>query len=144
MFSIAVTVTGIVAIPANYAFSAHVYSGLDNLRIDRIKEMLLIITVTLGILATINTIFITWATVLDARRPSALARAFGATPLQVSAGLSAAHYLFHALTENQLTVPPLWQLLAVLLGTLLVVTGLTAIPARLGARRPSAAILQAE
>jgi uncharacterized membrane protein HdeD (DUF308 family) len=35
-------------------------------------------------------------------------------------------------------------LIAVVLGTLLVVAGLTAIPARFGARRPVAEILQSE
>jgi hypothetical protein len=40
--------------------------------------------------------------------------------------------------------PPLWQLLAVVAGTVIVVAGLTAIPARAGARRPAAEILQSE
>ena len=81
-------------------------------------------------------------------------------PQQVSAGLSAAQvlpalagailgipagiYLYKVLRHGQLTVPPLWWLLAVLLGTLLVVAGLTAIPARIGARRPAAEILRSE
>ena len=43
-----------------------------------------------------------------------------------------------------LPIPPAWQLLAVVLATLLVVAGLTAIPARIGARRPVAEILQSE
>jgi putative ABC transport system permease protein len=38
-------------------------------------------------------------------------------------------------------MPPLWQLVAVVLGTVLVVAGLTAIPARISARRPAAEIL---
>ena len=42
------------------------------------------------------------------------------------------------------TGPPTWQLLAVVPGTALVVAMLTAIPARLGARRPVAGILQSE
>jgi len=158
--SIAVTVTGIVAILASHTFNARGYAGLDNLKIDRLNELTVIITVMLVILAAANTTFISWATVLDASRSSALARALGATPRQVSAGLLAAQllpalpgtivgipagiYLYRAMTHNQLTVPPLWQLLAVLAGTLLVVTGLTAIPARLGARRPPAEILQSE
>jgi hypothetical protein len=41
-------------------------------------------------------------------------------------------------------IPLLWQLLAVVPGTVLVVAGLTAIPAGLGARRPVAEILQSE
>ena len=43
-----------------------------------------------------------------------------------------------------MTGPPLWQLLAVVPVTVLVVAALTTIPARLGARRPAAEILQAE
>jgi putative ABC transport system permease protein len=39
---------------------------------------------------------------------------------------------------------PAWALVAVVLGTLVVVAGLTAIPARIGARRPVAEILQSE
>jgi len=41
-------------------------------------------------------------------------------------------------------MPPLWQLLAVVPATVLVVAALTAIPARVSARRPAAEILQAE
>lgn len=59
-------------------------------------------------------------------------------------GIPLGIYLYHGATGEQLTVPPLWQLLAVLLGALLVITGLTAIPARAGARRPPAEILAAE
>jgi len=43
-----------------------------------------------------------------------------------------------------LTLPPAWWLAAAVLGILLAVAGLTAIPARIGARRPAAEILQAE
>jgi hypothetical protein len=39
--------------------------------------------------AAVNAIFSTWATVLDARHTTALARAFGATSREVAAGLSA-------------------------------------------------------
>ena len=41
-------------------------------------------------------------------------------------------------------LPPLWQLLAVVAGTILVVAALTAVPARLGGRRPVTETLQAE
>ncbi len=41
-----------------------------------------------------------------------------------------------------LTIPPVWWLATAMLGTLVAVAGLTAIPARIGARRPAAAILQ--
>jgi hypothetical protein len=42
------------------------------------------------------------------------------------------------------TIPALWQLLAVVLGSVLVITALTAIPARFSARRSAGEILQAE
>jgi putative ABC transport system permease protein len=125
-----------------------------------------VLTVILGILAAINMIFITQATVSDTQRASALARAFGTTPRQVPAGLCVAQLLpaltgvilgipaglglyrlaAHAATHgHQATVvPPLWWLLALLPGTLLVVAALTAIPARIGARRPVALVLRTE
>ncbi len=40
--------------------------------------------------------------------------------------------------------PPAWWLIAVVPGTVIVVAGLTFIPARIGARRPVAGILQSE
>jgi putative ABC transport system permease protein len=45
---------------------------------------------------------------------------------------------------GMLTVPPAWWLAVAVLATLAVVTGLAAVPARIGARRPAAEILQAE
>ena len=67
-------------------------SSLDP-QADRANQVLLVITVTLVALAAVNAIVITWATALDARHSSALARALGATPGEVSAGLSAAQVL---------------------------------------------------
>ena len=112
-------------------------------------------------LAVLNAIVTTWATVLDARQSSALARALGATPRQLSAGVAAAQLLpalpgallgiplgiglFAAANgAGTVTIPPAWWLLAAVLGTLVAVAGLTTIPARIGARRPVAEILQSE
>ena len=53
--SIAVTVTGIVAILASHTFNARGHAGLDNLKIDRLDELTVIITVMLVILAAANT-----------------------------------------------------------------------------------------
>jgi ABC-type lipoprotein release transport system permease subunit len=155
--SIAITVSGLVA-----ALAAHadIVDGSNAARADRLNQVLLVITITLVTLAAVNAIFITWATALDAKRSSALARALGATPQQVSAGLSAAQVLpalagamlgipgglalIAAVDPDSTTMPPLWQLLAVVPGTILVVAGLTAIPGRISARRPVAEILQSE
>jgi ABC-type lipoprotein release transport system permease subunit len=162
--SVAITVSGIVAAlslnaqldTSRFAASAQ----LDDARTERLGQVLLIITVMLVALAAVNAIVTTWATVLDARYSSALARALGLTPQQVSIGLSAAQLLpafagailgipaglvlTAAVDPDTTTNPPLWQLLTVVPGTVLVVAGLIAIPARIGAHRPVADILQAE
>ncbi|MGH2915138.1 MAG: FtsX-like permease family protein [Solirubrobacteraceae bacterium] len=128
---------------------------------DQITHVVFILSATLLVLAGISAIFITWSTVIDAQRPTALARALGATPPQVSAGLTAAQ-LLPALAAGCLGIPvglslyalvggggavadaPALALLAVIPGTLIVVAGLTAVPARIGARRSVAVILRAE
>jgi putative ABC transport system permease protein len=164
VISIAISVSGVVA-----ALTAHAQlnsgqpgagSALRSFRADRLDQVLLLITITLVTLAALNAIFITWATALDARHSSALARALGATPAQVSAGLSAAQVLpalvgaalgipggialFAAVSDSDTIAPPLWQLLVLVPATVLVIAVLTAIPARFGARRPAGEILQAE
>jgi putative ABC transport system permease protein len=77
---------------------------VDSSRVDRLNEVLLVITITLVALAAVNAIFVTWATALDARHSAALARALGATPQQVSAGLSAA-LMLPALAGALLGIP---------------------------------------
>jgi putative ABC transport system permease protein len=157
VLSIAITVSGLVAALAAHAELAHSSSSV---RADRLNHVLLAITITLVALAAVNAIFITWATALDARRSSALERALGATPQQVSAGLSAAQVLpalagailgipgglalLAAVDPDKTTMPPLWQLLAVAPATALVVACLAAVPARLSARRPVADTLRSE
>ena len=152
--SIAITGGGIVA-----ALAAHAEAQQGS-NADELTEVLLVITITLVALAAVNAIFITWATSLDARRSSALARALGATPQQVSAGLSAAQVLpalagallaipgglalLTAVDPDETTMPPLWQLLAVVPGTVLIVALLTVIPAGISARRPVAEVLRSE
>ena len=160
--SMAITVTGIVAVLAAQATNkqdAQLVGGTDP-DVVHANRVLLVITVTLVALAAVNAVFVTWATALDSRHTSALARALGATPQQVSIGLSAAQMLpalvgaalgiagglalFAALSGDETASPPLWQLLAVVPVTLVVMAALTMIPARLGSRRPAAEVLQAE
>jgi putative ABC transport system permease protein len=110
----------------------------------------------------VNAILVTWATVLDARHMSALTRALGATPEQVSAGISTAQALpaligallgvpgglglFAAVKggTGPMVYPPVWWLAASVLGTVAAVVAITYVPARLGARRPAAEVLQSE
>ncbi len=162
--STAITVSGIVAVLAAHAQlndqKQPISTAFEQLRADRLNDVMLVVTLMLVALAAVNAVFITWATVLDSRHASALARALGVTPREVTGGLSATQsllaltgaalgipcgiWLFKAISEDFAPVPSLWSLAAVLLGTVVVIAALTAIPARVGARRPVAEILQAE
>jgi hypothetical protein len=84
----------------------------------------------------------------------------GATPRQVAAGLSAAQVLpalagamaglpggfalFRVTSQGgSASQPPAWWLIVAVLGTVIAIAGLTAIPARVGARRPVTDALRA-
>ncbi|GAA5187419.1 hypothetical protein GCM10023322_35750 [Rugosimonospora acidiphila] len=158
--SIAVTISGIYVLLVldSVLATQPVADGYDAAQIGVLHHVLLVWTVILLCLAAVNAVVITWATVLDNRRSSALARALGATPRDVSAALAAAQVLpalvgaalgvfpgglglltaINVITggdSDRATLPSLGQLLAVVLATVLVVAGLTAVPARLGGRR---------
>ncbi len=128
---------------------------------DEVSQLVYLLSAILVVLAAINAIFTTWSTVIDAQRPTALTRALGAAPWQISAGLTAAQLipgllaaclgipvglgLYQAAGGHlQEATPPLWWLLAVIPGTLIVVGLLTAIPARIGATRSPAEVLRSD
>jgi putative ABC transport system permease protein len=165
--SIAITVTGIVAVLAAHhandvtAGRFDWFHGLADPVSGRVSQVMAVLTVVVVTLAAVNVIITGWATALDARLPSALSRALGGTPGQISAGLAAAQVLpalpgallgiplgieLFALANSGgvMSVPPGSWLAAVVLGTLAAVAVLTAIPAILGARQPAALILQSE
>jgi putative ABC transport system permease protein len=165
VLSIAVTVSGIVAVLSAHAHlnaqRLGVTSALSNPTSDRERQVLLVITIMLITLASVNAIFIARATVQDSKHNSAVARALGASPQQVSFGLSASQTLpslvgamlgipgglaLVALVGHggETTIPPASWLCVVVIGTLVAVGGLTAIPSRVAARRPVAQILQSE
>jgi putative ABC transport system permease protein len=173
--SIAVTVSGVVALLFAHAtlgasqFGNTVSGSVDfntfdvgfSSRTQRIDQVLLTVTILLLALAALNAIFITRATVQDARHASALTRALGATPEQVTVGLSAAQILpalvgavlgipgglalfVFASKGGGVSQPPAWWLIVAVLGTVIAIAGLTAIPARFGARRPVIEDLRSE
>lgn len=128
---------------------------------DRVGDLVFVLTAILVVLAAINAIFTAWVAVIDAQRPTALTRAIGATPRQIGAGLTAAQLipgliaaclgipvglaLYQAAGGHlQEASPPLWWLLAVIPGTLIVIAALTALPARLGATRSVAEVLRSD
>jgi ABC-type antimicrobial peptide transport system permease subunit len=164
--SIAVAVMGLVAALAIHAGVerkfAHLGSpgGLVNPDVPRAEQVLTAITISLITLAALTAVFAALATVLDARRASAVTLALGATPRQVRAGLVMAQVLpalpgailglplgiglFKVAGHGLNGLPPALWLVAAVLGTVLVVAALTSVPARIGLRRPVAEMLQAE
>jgi putative ABC transport system permease protein len=120
-----------------------------------------VLSVIVLVIAAINLLVTTWATVLDAQRPTALARALGATPRQIAAGLGGAQlapgliavilgipiglvlYLAAGGNPHQANLPIL-SMLAVIPATLLIIAAVTAIPARIGANRPVAEVLRSD
>jgi putative ABC transport system permease protein len=131
--------------------------GID----QQANHVLIVLGVILVSLAAITAAFTAWATVIDAQRSTALARALGATPRQINASLITAQ-LLAALPAASLGIPaglllyeaagghlseappPLLSLLAVIPITLAAVALISAIPIRIGARRPVADILRAD
>lgn len=161
--SSAVTVATVVAVQAFWQGNSvsGVPGRLTNPVVTAVSRILVVVTVVLIILAAVNAVFMAWTTVLETRRSCALARAFGATPEQITAGLSAAQVLpaaigallgvpagigfYHLARHGDTGVSPsVFSLVATLVATLMVIAVLTAIPARLGARRSAIQVLQSD
>ncbi|MGQ4269734.1 ABC transporter permease [Nocardiopsis changdeensis] len=162
------TATTVIALTASLTLSVQtvrsygVYgsSDLANLRDVHDHRLLTVVTVLLVVLAVVNTVASTWTTALEARVSMAVARALGATPGQITAGLAVAQLLpglpgaalglfigdgvlslFAA--RNAVEAPTPW-LFGAALATLAATVALTALPARLAARRPVARVLSGE
>ncbi|MFC6900786.1 FtsX-like permease family protein [Nonomuraea dietziae] len=163
--STATTVIAIVALLTLYAQPERGYgldgsSALPNLRGEHDRRLMLAVTILLITLAVVNTITFTWTTAMEARANMAVARTLGATPGQVSAGLSTAQLLpslpgaiigvplgiglLSLFAARNAVEPPAFWLLGAALATVLATAALTALPARLAARRPVAQALSAE
>ncbi|MGP4101368.1 FtsX-like permease family protein [Nonomuraea sp. KM90] len=163
--STATTVIAIIALLALYAqaergYGLHGSSALPNLRGELDRRLMLAVTILLIALAVVNTITFTWTTAMEARANMAIARTLGATPGQISAGLSAAQLLpalpgaivgipmgiavFWLFSARNATAPPFSWMCGAALAILLATAVLTALPARLAARRPVAQALSAE
>ncbi|MGH2719408.1 MAG: ABC transporter permease, partial [Actinomycetota bacterium] len=155
LFSVAVTSSGLVAILILKATTGSWSLG------PRVTQATTIISVMLVVLAALNAIVIAWATALDVRHAAALARALGATPGGITAGLAASQLLPSLLGTllgvpggiavydlakqgGSTVVPAALPLIAIVVGSLVAVAVLTAIPVRIGARRPAGEALQAE
>ncbi len=165
IFSVAVTASGIVAVLIVHSAAIDNQEGFliapGNPISARLNEVTLVLSVMLVVLASVNAVFIAWATVLDARHSSALMRALGATRRQATTGLVAVQMLpallgallgipggiaiyAGAKSGNGGNIPPVLWLVAMVLGTMLVLGALITIPARIGARRSLAEVLQSD
>lgn len=157
MVSAAVTTAGIVAVLAVHAMTdAHrvaAAAGLANPVAIRDGQVLDVLTVALIALAGLNAVVTSWATAADTRHSAALTRALGATPGQVSAGLSAAQLiaagpgvllgipagllLYQAANgSGQLVTPPAWWLASAAAAILAAVGALAVVSARAAGTLP--------
>jgi putative ABC transport system permease protein len=164
--STAITVAGIVAVLATHHAEDAVlaradwFAGLNDPVSARVSQVMAMLTIVLVTLAAVNTVVTAWATAMEARQPSALSRALGGTSRQVTAGLSAAQVLPALLGSlagiplgialfavangaGLVVVPPASWLAATVVGVLVAVAVLTAIPAAIDARHPAAPVLRA-
>jgi putative ABC transport system permease protein len=117
------------------------------------------VTTALVTLAVVNTFTVTWTTATEARPTMAIARTLGATPGQITAGLSVAQLLptlpgaiagllpgivSYEVFDSNAILPPAWWLIAIPFTFLLATGALTALPARIAAHRSIAETLSAE
>ncbi|MEW1779699.1 FtsX-like permease family protein [Streptomyces sp. NPDC086777] len=156
-----ITLTALLIIYVQHQVSYGISSPhLGNLKDAQSRHMITAVATALGVLAAVNTLTTTWTTALEARHTMAVARTLGATPGQVTAGLSAAQLLPTvpgALVGIPLGIafcwpfsaantiyPPAWWLFAAALAVVMATAALTALPARVAARRSVALTLSAE
>jgi putative ABC transport system permease protein len=152
---VAVMASGLVAVLVVETTAGGVSPG------QRVTQAIALISVMLVVLAAIDAVFIAWSSALDTRHAGALARALGATPKQLTAGLSMAlalPVLLGALLgipggiliyeapkhSGGTTIPSALPLAVMVVVTVLVIAILTAIPIAMGARRPVAEVLESE
>lgn len=123
-------------------------------------HLLLAVTAALILLAAVNVTVIAWTTALETRHTQAIARTLGATPGQVTAGLSLGQVLpalpatlagipaglglYDINSAGPMTTPPAWLILTTAAAIVLAVAALTAFPSRIAARRPPAQVLSSE
>jgi ABC-type lipoprotein release transport system permease subunit len=132
--------------------------GPTDPQVAQIHAVTTTLSLLLAVMAAVNLVFVTRASAVDARRTLAVARTLGVSPTEAAAGLAIAQLLpataglllggvsgsviFHALSSSNPATPSTAQLTGLALLTLALTATLTAMPARLEARRPIAEILR--
>jgi putative ABC transport system permease protein len=168
IFSIGIAASGIVAVLIVHAVgdsrtvNGHAaFTTIGNPQTIHTDQLTLVLSVMLVVLAAVNAVFVAWSTVIDSRRSSAVSRALGATPEQITTGLSVVQMLPALLGAligipggfaiydaakhgGSTTMPPTSWLVLMVACTLVLVAGLTAVSTRLGSRRSVVDVLQSE
>jgi putative ABC transport system permease protein len=159
--SIAVAVCGTVVVLYAQA-SLHAERGNVGGPTDpqnaQLHTVMTALTVLLTVMATVNLLFVTRANAVDARGVLAVVRALGVSPAEAAAAIGLAQLvpvvvgmiaggaggglLVHGLSSSHPTTPPWSQLAGLAVATVIAAVALTAVPARLEARRPIAATLR--
>jgi putative ABC transport system permease protein len=161
ILSVAVAVcAGVVVLYAQSSLRAERgnVGGPADPQIAQLHTVTTALTLLLAVMAAVNLLFVTRASAVDTRRVLAVARAVGVTPTEAAAALglgqlipavaglalggAAGIALFHALSASHPIGPPITQLVELTLATLGLTLALTAVPARLEARRPIAETLR--
>jgi putative ABC transport system permease protein len=170
LVSVAITTTTIVAVLSVRAHeglapsvSPRQFSIPYNPNTANTDAILLVITVVLVLLAVVNALVITWATSVDSRKPLGVARALGATTehLNLSGGLSTALLIpavpgaiagiplglllvTAASHGSRATTPSALRLACTCLCVVAAIGVLSAIPARIEARRAAIEVLESD
>jgi putative ABC transport system permease protein len=168
LLSVAITTTTIVAVlsvrahlSAPPGVSPRQFSIPFNPNATNVDAILLVVSVVLVVLAVVNALVITWATSVDSRKPLGIARALGATTQQLSSGLSTAllipavpgaiagiplGLLFSAAVRHgsRTTTPSVFELTGTFFGVVAAIVVLSAIPARIEARRAAIEVLRSD
>jgi ABC-type antimicrobial peptide transport system permease subunit len=168
LVSVAITTTTIVAVLSVRAHeglapnvSPRQFSIPYNPNTANTDSVLLVITVVLVILAVVNALVITWATSVDSRKPLGVSRALGATAEQLSGGLSSALlipavpgaiagiplgllFVTAASHGSRATTPSAFWLTGTFLCVVAAIGVLSAIPARIEARRAAIYVLESD
>lgn len=168
LVSVAITTTTIVAVLSVRAHEGQAPSVSPaqfaipyNPNTANTDAILLVITVVLVILAAVNALVITWATSVDSRKPLGVARALGATTKQLSGGLTSALlipavpgaiagiplgllFVTAASHGSRATTPSALWLVCTCLCVVAALGVLSAIPARIEARRAAVEVLETD
>lgn len=136
------------------------FSGPSDPLWERGSDVMAVFTVAMVLLAFVNAVLVTWATVQEVRHTTAVERALGASPGQTTASIVAAQLLsalpgallgvpvgvglYVLVGHHNSTLPSAVAIIGVVLLVLVVTACLTALPARFGMRRSVSGALQAE